>query len=508
MRVEKSIKNSLAAILLQVMTIMLSFVVRTIFIKTLGAEYLGINGLFSNILQMLSLAELGVGTAIIYSMYKPMADSDEEKLSILMTLYAKLYTYIGIFVIAIGFTLIPFLDYFIANKPSTPYLNLYFIIYVLKSASSYFFVYKASIITVAQKNYIVSANRMKFMFIKYIMEIVVLVIFKSYILYLLISLLTNITSNINISLKANRLFPFIKRKNKNKLPKDESRAIFKNIGALFFHRIGRVVVNGTDNLVISKFIGLNMVGLYSNYLLIVEAINTIITLLYSALTASVGNLNVTESKERTYTIFKNITFSNFWIGGFSATALVILLNPFISLWIGSDYTFDIPIVIVIVMNSYLTIIRKTTLVFRDAMGLFWKDRYKPIFESTINLVVSIILVQRLGIIGVFLGTLVATLSTCFWIEPLILYRYSFDIKIREYFKMVFIYFLITLSTVILTWLIANVFKDNTVLTFIYKVLICSIIPNIMFLLIYRKRAEFIYFKSLLQSILKRINFFK
>ncbi|KQL42434.1 hypothetical protein AN960_00260 [Bacillus sp. FJAT-25509] len=505
MRVENSIKNSLFAISLQIITIISGFVVRTIFIKMLGTEYLGINGLFSNLLQMLSLAEMGVGTAIVYSMYKPMAEDDKKKLRLLINLYAKLYSYIGIIVITIGLLLIPFLDNFTSDASNIPHLRLYFIIYVLNSASSYFFVYKASIITAAQKNYIISANRMKFILLMYIFQILVLLFYKSYVLFLLVSLVVNIIININISLKANRMFPFIKQKTNSVLPKKEINLIFKNIGALFFHRMGTVVVNGTDSLVISKFVGINMVGLFSNYVLIIEAINTIITLIYNALTASVGNLNVTESKEKTYTIYKNILFSNFWIGGVSSISLIILLNPFISLWIGKDFTFKLSVVILIVINSYMTIIRKTTLVFRDAMGLFWKDRYKPIFESIINLVVSIILAQRIGLAGVFIGTLVSTLSTCFWIEPLVLFRYGFEVRLREYFKSFFVYLLVTLGGAILTWSLANTFNSTNLITFIYKLIICLIVPNVVFLIAYYKRPEFIYLKVLLYGVLKRIN---
>jgi len=489
--------------MLQTLTILLSFVVRTVFIRTLGKVFLGINGLFDNILQMLSLAELGVGTAITYSMYRPMAENDTAKVNILLKLYKKVYIVVGSVVLIAGLCLSPFLDYFISDKPNIPNLVLYYVIYVVNSASTYFFIYKTSVIIVAQNEYIITIRKMAFVVLKYVAEIIVLLFLKSYTIYLVASVFSNISCNISISKKAEKLYPFIKEKVTGNLPKEEKVSIVKNIGALFFHRIGNVAVNATDNLIISKILGLTLVGLYSNYLLIINTINTFINILYNNITASVGNVNVTETLERKYQVYKNIAFTNFWIACFCSTSLIVLLNPFISLWIGDEYLLDINIVIILVANCYFKIIRKSTLIFRNAMGLFWNDRYKPLFEAAVNLVASVILAVKYGIIGVFVGTLISTLTTCFWIEPWILYKYGFNKKVIEYFKMFFGYFIVTFFIIVLTYALSNMPTVDSLLKFIIKALISLSVPNMIFILLYHRSEEFLYIKGLVKNYAKK-----
>ena len=213
-----------------------------------------------------------------------------------------------------------------------------------------------------------------------------------------------------ISNKANKMYPFLKEPNKVKLAKENLNEIVKNVKAMMCHRIGGVVVNGTDNILISSFVGVIGVGLYSNYYLIINALNIVIGQVFNAVTASVGNLNALESRAKSYHIYKRILFINFWIAGFCSIALYILFNPFISLWIGKEYLFEIKLVLIIVINFYITIVRKTTLVYRDSLGLFWNDRYKPIFEAVINIIVSVLLAPRLGIAGVFIGTFISTID--------------------------------------------------------------------------------------------------
>lgn len=506
LRTKNSIRNSITAVALQFITISLSFIVRTIFINTLGADYLGINGLFSNILSILSLAELGVGSAIVYSMYKPMAENDHEKLRVLLKVYAGIYRKIGIFVIAVGCLLVPFLNLLIADKPNIPYLEIYFIIYILNTSCSYFFVYKASLLTVSQKEYIISKNRIIFTTLRYALEIIVLLFTENFIFYLLVSFFSTVTSNVVISYKADKMYPFIKQETSGRLTEEEKKYLLKNISALFFHRIGSVVVNGTDNLIISKFLGIRFVGIYSNYLMVIHSINTFINLIYNAITASIGNLNVTETVEKKYEVYKNVLFTNFWISGFCSISLVILLNPFIELWLGVEYLLSISNVAIIVANSYFTMVRKTTLVYRNAMGLFWKDRFKPLLESLINLIVSILLVKKLGFVGVFLGTLISTITTSFWIEPWILFKYGFEIKVREYFKLFAEYFSITVTTAIFTWILASLNNSRTLTSFIYKIVICFIVPNISFVLCFYNKVEFKYLKNLINSLLH--NYYK
>ncbi|OJF90249.1 lipopolysaccharide biosynthesis protein [Alkalibacterium sp. 20] len=504
MRIEKAIKNSIASVSLQIIIILLSFIERSIFINVLGAEYLGVHGLFSNIVSMLSLAELGVGTAIVYSMYKPMADKDTSKINLLMSIYAKLYKTIGIVILLLGLAIVPFLDFFIVDNQNISNVRIYFLLYILKSAASYFLIYKASIFVVDQKEYIVSVNEIIVTIARYIIGIIILSMVKSYFYYLLWLLCITLIGNIIISKKADNYYPYIKKRNTTlTLPKEEKRTMAKNIAAMFSHKIGSIVVNSTDNIIISRFLGIAVVGVYSNYLMIVNAIITIVTLMFNPITASVGNLDVTESEEKKYDVFSNVLFLNLWIGGFSAISLQVLLNPFITLWVGEEFVLSTLIVLMIVGNGYLAVIRKTVLVFRNAMGLFWKDRYKPLFEALINLSLSLMLVSRLGLIGVFLGTLIATLTTSLWVEPFILFKYGFKMRVRKYFWKIIVFSMITLLAGLLTWYTSNMFNDSSISSFIIKLILCTVMPNIIFILFFFRTREFKYYKYILINIIKR-----
>ena len=292
-RTKSSVINSIYASLSQIITIVLSFVVRTVFIKTLSADYLGINGLFSNIITMLSLADLGIGISIPYTLYKPLAEDNKDKIKSLMTLYAKIYNIIGIIVLVVECSITPFLDLIIKDIPNIANLNLIFILFVINSASSYFFVYKKILLDSDQKGYIASKIIMNITIIKSVIEIIILCITKNYILYLCIAIIITIIQNIIISFKCNKIYPYIKEKSNLKVNKEDIQDLKKNTSALIIYRIGVVILNGTDNIIISKFIGIAMVGIYSNYLLIINSINKVISQMFDAITSSIGNLVVT-----------------------------------------------------------------------------------------------------------------------------------------------------------------------------------------------------------------------
>ena len=308
-----------------------------------------------------------------------------------------------------------------------------------------------------------------------------------------------------VSIKANKMYPYLKEKNIDRLLKEETKEIKKNVFAMVFHKVGGIVVNSTDNIIISKFVSLSAVGLYSNYYLITNALNIVIGQVFTSMVASIGNLGAKENKEKLKNIFNKVFFLNFWIFGFSAICLYILFNDFISLWLGAEYLLPESVMLVIVVSFCIEGMRKSVLDFRDALGVFWYDRYKPIFEVIINLIASIILVQKIGLAGVFVGTIISTLMTSFWVEPYVLYKYGFKMKLRDYFKQYLKYTIVTLLVAILTVFIINtLFTSVTILTFIGKLLLCIGIPNLCFILIFRKGEEFIYYKDLMEGIINKI----
>lgn len=502
-RIHATMKNSAVSIMIQLISIIINFVSRTVLIKTLGEQYLGISGLFGNILNMLSLAELGIGATITYWLYQPMANNDEERLSVLMAIYAKIYNILGILVLTMGLSIAPFLAFFMKEIPDIPYLTLIYVLTVINMASSYFFAYKSTLIIVAQKNYILDITKFLFYFANSIIQIIVLLFFRNYLFYLIVGIISSLLGNVTISIIAEKMFPFLKNKIKARLTKEEKNEIKKDVSAIFSHNIGSFVLTSTDNMVISKFIGVVEVGLYSNYTMIIHAIQKLLNMIFGALTSSIGNLLNSVSKEKSYEVFKNIFFATCWLVGFCSVCMYILFNPFIALWLGEEYVFDNYVVFFIVLNFYLMFIRRPANTFKHCVGLFRNDKYKPFIEAFINLFTSIWLVNRMGIGGVFIGTAVSTVLACLYVEPHILYKYFYKKNVSEYFALLLRYSTVTLLSGLIIKILGIFINKVTYTSFLYLLLLCMIIPNFLFWLFFHNTAEMDYFKTILNNILNK-----
>lgn len=500
-RTENSIINSAMSIVTQVLTVVLNFAVKTVFIKMLNDEYLGVNGLFTNIITMLSLADLGIGIAIPYSLYKPLAKKDEHKINVLMNFYKKVYTIIGIAVLLIGLSLTPFLGLIIKDIPkNVPHLSLIYILFVIHSASSYFFVYKKFLIDSDQKGYITSRIIFTFSTLLSIIQIILLVTTKNYILFLLSSIILVIIQNIYISSKANKLYPFIKNKTDEKLEKEDMEGIKKNVSSLFIYKVGTVIMNGTDNIIISKFIGLIIVGFYSNYVLIINSITTVLNQIFNAITSSIGNLVVTTNKKRSKEVYDNLNFANFWLYALFGVCIIVLINPFINIWIGKKYVMGFSIVFLLVLNFYVLGMQSVTNSFRNAYGLFWIAKYRPIIMVIINIVISVVLVQFIGIEGVLIGTLVSRLVTTAWLDPYIVHKYGFEISPKSYYIDYLKYLVIFIAiSIILNYFISMVAINNIFILILIAILVV-ISVNVILVLLFFKTSEFNYFYDKIKKI--------
>lgn len=286
----------------QFTNILLSFISRTIFIKVLGVDLLGVNGLFVDLLSLLSMADLGINTAMVYSFYKPIAENDKIKISELVTFYKKIYNFIAITITILGISIIPFLKIIINTDKNIPLLNIYYLFSLAGVVLSYLFVYKTSIITADQKNYVITRITMIINFIKTTLQIFSLIIFKNYIIYLLINLVCNFINNFICSKKAEKLYPYINKR--NELNKEEKMGIFNSIKSVFIYKISSILLTATDNTLISMIIGTTTVGYYSNYLLISNKVISIIQIIFGGLTASIGNVIVKDSSEKKYEIYE------------------------------------------------------------------------------------------------------------------------------------------------------------------------------------------------------------
>ncbi len=511
MRSKNSFFNFLANTGSHIINVILSFIVRTIFVYVLSQEYLGVNGLFGNILTVLSLAELGIGGAMTFHLYKPIAEGNEESIRQLMNLYKRLYTIVAIVVAAMGLALVPFLDIFVNGETSMGMqtLTIIYLLYLANTVCSYLWGYKRAIIDGHQKAYIGTIYNTVFTMTQFVLQIIVLLAFKNFLLYLIIQIACSIATNIVVARKADKMFPYLKEDKKSLPSKEEKKKIGKSVGAMSLHKLGDVVVNNTDNLIMSAFVGLISTGIYSNYQMIQATVNTALNGVFGAFTASIGNLGAMEDKDRIYEVYKSLLFLGFWLYGFSTAAFIILYNPFIATWTsGAEgiFIFSMPVVLLIVANYYVAGMRKVTLIFRDALGLYWYDRYKPIAEVIINLVFSLLLVVKIGIEGIFIGTLISTMTTCFWIEPLVTYKYGFKKKVRSYFAYFALYTaIVTVVTAFNYWLcdyVCSALGVSGWLDVAVRAVVLTVVYNAIILLMFFKTKEFRFIWGKAMGLLK------
>lgn len=507
-RTRSSIKNAATALVGQLATIVLNFAVRTIFIKTLGAAYLGINGLFTNILSVLSFAEIGFGTAVIYAMYSPLAVHDELKVAKLMNYYARVYEGIGTFIFLAGLALIPFLDFFINDvselPKELPALWIIYLLYLLNTSVSYFFNYKRSLIIASQNGHIDSLNQLYFNLIKGSLQIAALLVFHDFLSFLIIQIVCTFLGNYFISKKADRLFPFLASHKNEKIDKIDKDALKKNVFAMAFSKLGSVVITGVDDLLISKFAGIIVMGIYSNYLLLTNTIRIVFMQIMLPVTASVGNYAAQKSNDEAHQFFKKLFFINAYFAICCFTALSTLVNPFINLIWGKEYVFSALITLLITFNFYLDRMRMTSQIFIDAKGLFWPIKWKSLFEAVINLSFSFyfLLVLKWGIESVITATIISNLTTNIWWEPYVVFKYGFQKKVSQYYITLIKY----TTVLVICYGVVNglqSFFSNGFSGFICKMLTALIVPNIIIVLFYFRSSEFKYTAGLVQNIINK-----
>ena len=505
-RVTNSLRNASFSIISNIIVSLLGFSVRTVFIKTLSSEYLGVNGLFSNILTLFSLAELGIGNAIIYKLYRPVAINDKEKINSLLAFYRKAYQAIAILVTVMGLLILPFLDYIIKSPPKIiEDIRVIYILYLANSVFSYLFVYKKSLLIADQKEYIAKMINIAKTIILSIIQIVLLLVYKNFLFYLAVQVLATLLHNVAISLFCDKKYSYIKDKPIG-LEKDEKKSIFKDVRALVLYKISNIVINSTDNIILASFVGIGTVGLYSNYHMITRTVYALTKSPLRALSASIGNLNSTEDVEKQYLIYNSTVFITSWIYGFVFICLNILVQPFITLWAGEKYLLDRYVVIVLLLNFYFMGVSGAYNIFRNTFGLFVQGQFRPAISALINIVFSLILVQYYGTIGVFLGTLIAYLSISIWYDPYVVHKHAFKKSVFPFYKKS-VFYLITVFAVNIAvgFCVSLVRLPNLLLEFLIKALVTVILVNAGFVLAYRNTEEFKYiYKKIILKYYKKL----
>lgn len=504
-RTENSLLNIATGLGGYIINTLLGLVCRIVFTRTLAADYLGINGLFTNLLSMLSLAELGIGTAIVYALYKPLALDDKEKIASLVKFYGKCYRIIGIIVAVIGLCLLPFLDVLIRETPDIPEnLNLIYLLYLFNTSSTYFFSYRSSLLTAAQQHYLVTGLSYIITIIQSIVQIVLLFLTHNYIIYLLIQSFGTLLFNFSISYVAKKRFPCIAAKNIQPLSANERHDLIRNVRALTITKVSGMIVNQTDSIIITYFSGLVTTGLSSNYTLLSNTLNTLLNQLFNGITASIGNHNAIETKEHKLQLFYSVNLANFWLFGWAAIGIFVVSNDLVSLLFGAEYVLSRSISFAIALNFYMVGMQSAIWTYGNTMGLFRQGRYLLLLTAAINLFCSIILGKIFGLFGILIATAISRALTNTWYDPYKVFKYGFFESPWIYFKRYLLYALLLAFTGSICYFICTLITLSTAVNVILKTIICTVVPNAVFLICFYKTEDFSHLKKLAVNAITKI----
>lgn len=487
-RTENAKRNAMFAVAKKIVTLVLVLISRKIFIKYIGVEYLGINSLFANVLTLLSLADLGIVTAINISLYKPIAEKDYRTLAAIIGYFKKIYWGIAAVITIVGIGLIPFLKYIVNMDQDIPHLYLYYIIMVCRNAFSYLFAYKSSIVNADQKSSTIDNITIWLTFVKTILEVIAIVVFKNFLAYLLVDVLFVVTRNLMVAYVANKQYPFIKEK--VELNSEEKKNIRSNLFSLSLYKISFVALNGTDNILMSIMVGTIYVGMYSNYYSVSTNIEGILGLIFMALTPSIGNLVATSKGKDVYRVFNQAQVASYWISGVVCAGLTFLIQDFITLWLGEGMLLDKYTVAAIALYQYYAICMRPVWIFREGTGMYRQIRYIMLITAGLNIVLSIVLGKYFGISGILFATTISNMLTCFLYEPRILFKTFLNTNPIIYYRDYIINALLTLFGMVLCYFALKRLTEVSVVMFIIKGVICVSIMSAVYFVRYFKTPEF------------------
>lgn len=509
-RIKNTKRNIVFQGILKVYQILIPFVMRTAVIYTLGAQYLGLNSLFYSILNVLNLAELGVGGAMVYSMYKPIAEDDHNTICALMRLYRIYYRIIGFVIAVAGLILVPFLPRLIKGDVPAD-LNLY-ILYVLNLGTTvlsyWLFAYKNSLLSAHQRGDVSSKINFLISTVQYAAQFIILYLYKSYYGYLISALVAQILINLVTAYVVNRMYPLYKPE--GKLEPRVIRGINHRIRDLFTSKIATVIMNSADSVVISAFIGLRVLAIYQNYFYIITAVTQLIRVLFSASMAGIGNSIITETKEKNFNDLKKFTFIIAWIAAFCTCCFLSLFQPFMEIWVGKDLMLPYVAVICFGLYYYVCEISQLLNLYKDAAGIWRKDRLRPLVAAFVNIVLNLIMVQFWGIYGVLLSTVFALLFVEIpWVIHNLFVTVFDHVQVQSYVKELICYTLAAFVTCFITYFCGTLISGNAVIVLVLRGIICIVLPNFILYLMFRKTSEYEEMILLMQKMTGlRLDFLK
>lgn len=503
-RTINAIRNIIFGFINKIVMLFFPFVLRTIIIQTLGTEFLGLNSLFTSILQVLNLAELGIGSAIIYSMYAPIAKKDTDTICALLNLYKRIYRLIGCLILCCGLLLLPFLKTLInGTYPTSINLYIIFVLYLINTSISYFlFAYKSSLLIAHQRNDITSNILTICSIFQYVSQILVLYLTHNYYLFIIFNIISTLLNNIIVSRIVDKVFPQYKcigtidnnTKNSIKL---------KTIG-LMIQKICGTTRNSFDSIFISLFLGLNMVAIYSNYYTILTALVSLFGVFSVSIISGIGNSIVTESIEKNYNDMVLLNFIYMTLAGVATIGMLCLYQPFMEIWMGKEMLLPFDVVILFCLYFYLLKMGDIRMVYSDAKGLWWENRYRAIIEVIINIVLNYFLGRFFGLKGILWATIISIFFVNYLWSSKILFKYYFtNYSILKYYKDNFVYAIVTVIIGLVSFYIVGLIQYNGVIGFVIKTIVCVLVTSVCYLVAYFNTKNFknsvSFCKKLIQS---------
>ena len=501
-RTKNATKNIIFGMILKIYQVIVPFLMRTALIHFLGLEYVGLNGLFTSILQVLNLAELGVGSAMIFSMYKPIANDDNKTICALINLYKKYYRIIGLVIFILGMMLCPIIPLLI-KKDLPEGLNIY-VLYILNLSATAFsywlFAYKNSLLKAHQRDDVISKITLVVNTLQYLLQFFVIVFFKNYYLYVIIILISQIITNIVTAIVSTKIYP--KYKAIGKLDKKEIKKINQKVKDLFIAKVGGIIIYSIDSIIISAFLGLTILGIYQNYYYILTALIGIIDVIFNSCTAGMGNSLIVETKEKNYKDLRKFTFLIMTIASICSAELLCLYQPFMEWWVGKEFLVNLDTVILLCLYFFIYEENKVLCTYKDAAGIWHSDRFRPLIIAIVNLILDFTLVNIIGIAGVLLATVISIGLIGFPWLLIICFKEIFKTSPKEYLMDIFEYVVVTIIISLITYNITKFLTGITIILLILRAIIVLVISIFIIFIFFRKKEVFADSLELVKRILK------
>lgn len=482
--------------------ILLPFIVRTMIIHFMAAEYLGLMSLFYSIVQMLNLVELGFGTAIIYSMYKPIAEDDGKKINALLFFYSRVYKVVGVIVCVVGLGIMIFLPKLITGTiPKDTNIYLLYLIFLFNTCINFFlFPNKKALMTAYQRDDLIGKMHIISQLAMYALQILSVYLARDFYLYALTIPLSTTAYNILCAYQCNKYYPDYHEE--GELEKEEYKEIKKQVVGLMVRKIASLSRNAFDSIFVSAFLGLSITAMYGNYYYIMDAIIMILAVVKTSMAGGVGNSIAMESVNKNLKDMKSINFLYMWIGGWCTIFLMCLYQPFMQIWVGKEMMFSNEIAILFAVYFYVLKMADIRTLYSESVGVWWQARYLSVAEAVANLIMNYLFIKTMGVYGIILATLISYFVFNFIGGAIILFKYYFtEGGFVEYLLLNLKYIIITAIIAVATYSLTSLLHLNGWLELISKGVICAVVPGILYFIIYFKTKEFRDSKGLIYSIL-------